>query len=104
MRVSPLTESISKWKLGMRIGFMNLITVAFGIYSVKYVSIPLFLTFRRGSLLTTFLISYIVNKKAPDSRTYLKLTLVVLGSLVAGYDTFNRDWFGYFLIWMNNIS
>lgn len=104
MRVSPLSESLGKWSLGFKLGFLNLVTVAFGIYSVKYVSIPLFLTFRRCSLLTTFFVNYVINRSSPDSRTYFKLFLVTLGAVVAGIDTFNRDWFGYVLIWMNNIT
>lgn len=104
MRVSPIDESAAKWKLGVKLGFLNLITVAYGIYSVKYVSIPLFLTFRRCTLLTTFLVNYIINRKSPNNRTYLKLFLVTTGAIIAGQETFNRDWFGYFLIWMNNIT
>ncbi len=83
---------------------MNLITVAFGVYSIKYVSIPLFLTLRRCSILTSFFVNYLVNGKGADSRTYLKLGLVTAGALIAGIETFNRDWFGYILIWMNNLT
>ncbi len=104
MRVSPISESVKKWRLGLQIGLLNLVTVAFGVYAVKYVSIPIFLTFRRCSLLTTFAVNYYMNKTGADSRTALKLGLVTLGACIAGYDTFNRDWFGYFLIWMNNIT
>ena len=31
-------------------------------------------------------------------------TLVVAGSVIAGYDSFNEDCFGYLLIWGNNFS
>lgn len=104
MRVSPIDESVSKWKLGIKLGLLNLITVAYGIYSVKYVSIPLFLTFRRCTLLTTFLVNYIINRNPPTGKTYLRLSLVTTGAIVAGMETFDRDYYGYFLIWMNNIS
>ena len=104
MRICPLTESVSKWRLGFKLGMFNLITVAFGIYSMKYVSIPLFLTFRRCSILTTFMVSFYLNRKYPDSYTLLKLGLVTTGALVAGLDTFDTNWFGYLLIWMNNLS
>ncbi|CDW73393.1 udp-sugar transporter sqv-7-like [Stylonychia lemnae] len=104
MHVTPLSQAVQKWKLGVVIGLGNLITVAFGIYSVKYVSIPLFLTFRRCTILTTFLANYLLTRKGLDSRTYLKLSLITIGAIIAGLDTFNRDWFGYALIWMNNLS
>lgn len=61
MRVTPVSESKKKWKLGFKMALMNLITVAFGIYAVKYVSIPIFLTFRRCSLLTSVLVNYFIN-------------------------------------------
>lgn len=104
MKVTPLNESIKKWQLGIRLGFGNLVTVAFGIYSIKYVSIPLFLTFRRCSLLSTFFVTFLLYRQSPSLRTYFKLGLVTLGAVIAGIDTFNRDWFGYVLIWMNNLS
>jgi len=31
-------------------------------------------------------------------------TAITLGALIAGYETLDTDMFGYFLIWMNNIS
>lgn len=104
MPVSPLSTVWPKMKLGFTLGLMNLITVAFGIYSIKYVSIPIFLTFRRCSLLTSFFVSYLITGKGADSRTCVKLALVTAGAMIAGYDTLNRDWIGYILIWMNNLS
>lgn len=83
---------------------MNLVTVAFGIYSIKYVSIPIFLTFRRCSILTSFFVTYIMTGKSADTRTYFKLSLVTAGAFIAGYETLDRDWIGYVLIWMNNLT
>ena len=41
MRISTLSEALSKADLGFKMGTFNLITVLFGIYSVKEVNIPL---------------------------------------------------------------
>ena len=41
MRISPLGEVFNKAKLGWFLGGLNLITVIFGVYSVKYINIPL---------------------------------------------------------------
>ena len=41
MRVSTFTEAMAKLNIGLRMGLMNLVTVFFGIFSVKLVSIPL---------------------------------------------------------------
>lgn len=30
--------------------------------------------------------------------------MVILGAFISGYENFNRDWFGYILVWMTNLS
>ena len=42
MKITPISEAVSKWRIGMSMGLGNLVTVLFGIYSVKYVDIPLY--------------------------------------------------------------
>ncbi len=104
MPITPLSEALSKWRLGLAIAFVNLIQVTFSLYAVKNVSIPIFLTFRRGSLLTTFIVSYIVGGKYPDFYAVAKLSVVIFGACLSGWENLNRDWFGYLLVWFTNMS
>ena len=104
MKINSFPEILSKWRVGLILGGSNLVNVGFGIYSLKYVSIPLFVTFRRCTMLTTMICMYLIQGQVPDRRSYFKIFLVCLGAIIAGVDTFNRDMFGYFLIWMNNFS
>ena len=41
MKITPLSGLFPKMKKGFILGATNLITVMFGVYSVKYISIPL---------------------------------------------------------------
>lgn len=95
MRVSKISEVKQKMHIGLRMGLSNLVTVLFGLYSVKLVSIPLyvqisfhkiyrFLTFRRCSILTTVLMAYIINKVVPERKLCISLVLTGLGAFFAG--------------------
>jgi hypothetical protein len=41
MKITSVPEVLSKIDIGMKMGMANLITVLFGLYSVKLVNIPL---------------------------------------------------------------
>lgn len=41
MRITSIPEAFSKLDIGIKMGIFNLITVLFGLYAVKLVSIPL---------------------------------------------------------------
>lgn len=60
MKISSLGETFGNMSIGGRMGAFNLVTVLFGLYSVKLVNIPLFLTFRRCAILATVILNIIV--------------------------------------------
>jgi solute carrier family 35 protein len=80
------------------------VTVVSGLYSVKYVSIPLFLTFRRCGILSTIIINFLITGKYPNTTLAGCAFFIVLGALLAGYESFDDNAFGYLLIWGNNFS
>lgn len=84
MKIPPMSESLTKIGIGCKMGMANLITVFFGLYAVKNVSIPMFLTFRRCSILTTVVMNYFIIKTVPDFNLSLTLFLSVVGSCIAG--------------------
>jgi hypothetical protein len=65
IKLSSLGEVIGKMKAGVIISSMRIVEVLFGLYSVKAVNIPLFLTIRRCSMLTTIIVDYLYQGKAP---------------------------------------
>lgn len=81
---------------------MTIINVLFGLYSVKLVNIPLFLTFRRCAILATLVTQFVMESKVPSRNLSLSATLMVTGAIIAGYETLSSDLLGYILIWANN--
>jgi len=61
-----LGEVVGKAKAGLMISSMRIVEVLFGLYSVKAVNIPLFLTMRRCSILTTILVDFLFAGKKPN--------------------------------------
>ena len=104
IRLSSLGEVFGKAKAGLTISSMKIIEVLFGLYSLKAVNIPLFLTIRRCSMITTIIIDYLYQGKAPTQTLLFAASFVVLGALVAGYETFDDDMWGYVLITCNNFA
>jgi hypothetical protein len=47
MRISTFSEVMRKMDIGLKMGMTNLVTVLFGLYSVKNVNIPMYATFTR---------------------------------------------------------
>jgi putative Mn2+ efflux pump MntP len=60
IRITTYPETFGKLKVGLLIGSMSMLSVLFGLYSVKFVNIPLFLTFRRCCILATIIVQYVV--------------------------------------------
>ena len=79
-------------------------TVMFGLFAVKGVSIPIFLTFRRCGCLATITVQYFVEGKYPSSKTAWSTLIVILGAIIGGYETLDTELFGYMLVWGNNFT
>jgi len=104
IRITTYTETFSaaKAKVGFGIGAISIVSVLFGLFAVKLVNIPLFLTFRRCAIIATIIVQYIIDSKVPSRNLSIAATLMVTGAIIAGYETLDSDMFGYFLIWGNN--
>jgi hypothetical protein len=83
---------------------MKVVEVLFGLYSLKAVNIPLFLTIRRCAMITTIIIDYLYAGKKPSKELLFAASFVVAGALIAGYETFDDDMWGYLLITCNNFA
>lgn len=104
IKLSSWSEVIGKARAGLMISSIKIIDVLFGLYSLKAVNIPLFLTIRRCAMITTIIVDYLYQGKVPGQTLCIASSFVVLGALVAGYETFDSDMWGYFLIICNNFS
>lgn len=104
LRITTLGETFSKISSGLFIGGLNIFTVLFGLYAVKNVNVPIFLCFRRCSILCTIIVEIIVRNAFPGSTKTICSALIAGGAILAGWDGFNNDSFGYFLVICNNFS
>lgn len=104
IKLSSLGEVLGKAKAGLAISSMKVVEVFFGLYSLKAINIPLFLTIRRCSMITTLIVDYLYQGKKPTSTLIVAASFVTIGALVAGYETLNDDMWGYVLIMCNNFA
>ena len=104
IRLSSLGEVIGKAKAGMAISSMKVVEVFFGLYSLKAINIPLFLTARRCSIMTTILVDYLYAGKKPTSVLLITMMFVVIGAIVAGSENIEANWYGFILVFGNNLA
>jgi len=104
LRVTTLGETFGKMRDGLFIGSLNLITVLFGLFSVKHVNIPIFLCLRRTAIAATLICDLVVNCNTPPLNKFLCACVMVGGGIVSGWENLDRDFFGYILVILNNFS
>ena len=103
LKFTTFGETFNNFAIGVKVGAMCLVTVIFGLYSVKNVNIPMFGTMRRCCILTTVIVNYIIRGDVPDKTLTIVVTMLVAGAIIAGYENLDSDMFGYGLVWGNNL-
>ena len=96
-------DTFGKLKTGFKVGSVCLTTVIFGLYAVKNVNIPMFLTMRRCGIFSTLVVNYFIAGTVPKHVEIGCTSLLLLGAIIAGYESLDSDMFGYALVWGNNI-
>ena len=104
LRITTLGETFGKCRNGFIIGSLNIVTVLFGLFSVKHVNIPMFLTFRRCQILAVVITTFFIKGEGPTRTVAITAFIICSGAVLAGYETFDDDSFGYMLIWGNNFA
>lgn len=104
IKLSSWGEVAGKATAGLIISSMKIIDVLFGLYALKAINIPLFTTIRRCAMITTIIVDYLYQGKKPSQTLLTASFFVVTGALVAGYETFDSDMWGYVLIMCNNFA
>ena len=96
--------NVNKFKVGPAIAVMNLIGVLFGLYAAKFCNIPLLLTQGRCAILATIIVSICLLGKYPDRKVIISAFLIILGAIVAGYDSLDANALGFAYVWLNNFT
>jgi len=48
--------------------------------------------------------NYLIQRAIPTSTEIVCTGLLLAGAIIAGYETLDNDWFGYALVWGNNVT
>ena len=78
-------DTFTKMGTGIKVGSICLITVIFGLYAVKNVNVPMFLTMRRCCIFSTLIVNYLIAGTVPKTVEIGCTGLLLLGAIIAGY-------------------
>lgn len=79
------------------------VNISIGLLALQLVNVPMFFALRR--LVAPIIIGYeyIMMGKQSDRDVTLSVGVIVLGAIVAGWDSLSADMFGYALTMINNV-
>ena len=81
---------------------INILINFYGNQSVKNVS--MFLSLRKFNAIMLFLVDFFIGKKKFDFITILSMVLITGGSFIINSDSFSRDYLGYLIVFINNLT
>ena len=81
---------------------INILINFYGNQSVKNVS--MFLSLRKFNAVMLFLVDFFIGKKNFDFITILSMVLITGGSFIINSDSFSRDYLGYLIVFINNLT
>ena len=102
IQIPPLSETVPKFKFGVPMAVLNTSATFSSMLAIQYINIPLYLAFRRLQILSTLILNMLINKDYPNGRTIFRVTLMVIGAIMACYSHFYQCWFGIFLVVLCN--
>lgn len=76
--------------------------VTVGLLALRLVNIPMFSAFRRLSVLNVMLLEWFVLDKTASRRVLFTVSVMVLGSFLAGLGDITFNGLGYCLVFLNN--
>jgi solute carrier family 35 protein len=88
---------------GLWSGVLFVVNIAVGLMGLKLVNVPMFLAIRRTGTVFALLAEWAVLGKVASRDTMLAVALIVVGAVVAGWDSLSRDATGYAWTVANNV-
>jgi len=88
---------------GLRMGLLGVANVGAGLIALRMVNVPMFLCIRR--LVSPFIVGYefLVLARVPSAGVAASVGGILLGTLLAGWETLNADMVGYAITILNNV-
>ena len=81
---------------------INILINFYGYQLVKNIS--MFFSLRKFNSVMLFLVDYFIGKKKFDFITILCIFLITGGSLIINSDSFSKDYLGYVVVFINNLT
>ena len=99
-------EDFKKYKYYyITFSFIFIANTFFNFYGNQLVkNISMFLCLKKLTLLMLFFIDFFYGKKKLSCITITSIFLIVGGSILVGMDSFSNDYFGYIVVFFNNVT
>jgi len=85
------------------LGLLYVANLAVGWWGLALVDVPMFLAIRRTTTVMTMVIEFFMIGTAPSVFVRLAVGVMMLGTIVAGWESFNDDFRGYMFTLLNNL-
>jgi solute carrier family 35 protein len=85
------------------LGFTYVANVAVGLLGLSLVNVPMFFCIRRLVSPTILLYEYLSQGKVADANVQAAVGTIMVGTLIAGWDTLSSDIVGYSITFLNNL-
>lgn len=89
-------------RMGATVGVLYVCNVGAGLIGLQMVNIPMFFCIRRLVTPTVLVYEYLTLGKVAEPSIQAAVACIMLGTIVAGWDTFNSDILGYSITLLNN--
>jgi hypothetical protein len=104
----PLLQLPSKVEMtnlvaALPIGGLYVLNLAVSWWGLSLVNVPMFLCIRRTTTILTMIVEYYIMGTVPSSGSRVAVLIMMVGTLVAGSESFTSDYMGYLFILANNL-
>jgi len=85
------------------VGVLFVLNIACGWYGMKLISVPMFLCLRRTTTILTMTAEYFLLGTKQSGLVVGTVLIIMLGTILAGYEDLNSDLTGYLFTFGNNV-
>lgn len=86
-----------------KISFLTASNILLGAVGMKYVNLPMYITLRKLCAAKILLIDTFIYKKPASPSAVYGVVLITVGALIAGFNDFTSDIFGYVIVFLSNL-
>lgn len=97
------TLTWEKYKAASKLGILYVGNVTAGFVGLRLINIPTFNTLRRTVSPFVLLYEFIALGRNPERPILASVMVIVLGTVIAAWETLDTDWLGYSFSMINNL-